>query len=175
MARSCSAGLGWPRATLTIAGEGPLREALWTQAAELGIAGRVFFTGFLEQEKLRALYAQAHLFLHPSELGPDGNQEGVPNALLEAMASGLPVLATRHGGIPEAVEHGVSGLLVEEKDVRALTGALLELSTAPERYAAMSAAAARRVAAEFDLAAQSRRLEELYAEALKNVVIPSGA
>ena len=129
---------GCPRATLTIAGEGPLREALWQRAAELGIAGRVFFAGFLDQEKLRALYAQAHLFLHPSEMGPDGNQEGVPNAMLEAMASGLPVLATRHGGIPEAVEHGVSGLLVPEKDSRALAGALMELSTNPERYRAMS-------------------------------------
>ena len=157
---------GYPQATLTIAGEGPLRDALWRRASELGIAGRVFFTGFLEQEKLRALYAQAHLFLHPSEMGPDGNQEGVPNAMLEAMASGLPVLATRHGGIPEAVEHGVSGLLVQEKDSRALAGALMELSTDPERYRAMSAAAARRVAAEFDLAAQSRRLEAIYSEAV---------
>jgi glycosyltransferase involved in cell wall biosynthesis len=93
-----------PRATFTIAGDGPQLEDLRSLARNLGISAQVFFTGFLPQEKLRGSFAESHLFLHPSELGPDGDQEGVPNAMLEAMASGLPVFATTHGGIPEAVE-----------------------------------------------------------------------
>ena len=155
-----------PRATFTIAGEGPQLAELRVLAAHLGIADRVIFTGFLSQEKLRALYSESHLFLHPSELGPDGDQEGVPNSMLEAMASGLPVVATLHGGIPEAVEDYVSGRLVTERDAEGLAGALAEITAAPERYCAMGAAAAQGVAAEFDLAVQARRLEAIYDEAV---------
>ena len=88
--------------------------------------------------------------------------------MLEAMATGLPVLATTHGGIPEAVEHSVSGLLTHECDAAALARSLLALARDPARYAAMSAAAASRVSAEFDLAAQARVLEAIYREALQS-------
>ncbi len=156
----------FPRASLTIAGEGPQLAELRALAEALGLADRVAFPGFLPEEKLRALYAASHLFLHPSELGPDGNQEGVPNAMLEAMASGLPVAATLHGGIPEAVEHGISGLLTPERDAPALAQSLLTLARDPARCAAMGAAAAARVTAGFALTAQARALEGIYAEAL---------
>jgi colanic acid/amylovoran biosynthesis glycosyltransferase len=155
-----------PRATFTIAGEGPQLEEMRSLARSLEIDAQVFFTGFLPQAKLRALFSESHLFLHPSEFAPDGDQEGVPNAMLEAMASGLPILATRHGGIPEAVEHGISGILVAEGDHAALAAALLELAGDPVRYQQMGAAAARRVAAEFDLQTQARVLERIYAEAI---------
>ena len=156
----------FPRATFSIAGEGPQLDELRGLARDLGISAQVVFPGFLSQEKLRALYAESHLFLHPSELGTNGDQEGVPNAMLEAMASGLPVLATKHGGIPEAVEDGVSGLLVAERDHTALSGAMLALARDPACFAAMSAAARARVTAEFDLAAQARVLEGCYREAI---------
>jgi colanic acid/amylovoran biosynthesis glycosyltransferase len=159
-------GRRFPQARFTIAGEGPQREELESMAACLGIAERIEFSGFLSQEKLRALYAGAHFFLHPSEIGEDGDQEGVPNSMLEAMAGGLPVVATIHGGIPEAVENGVSGLLTPERDSAALAESLFALAADPERYARMSAAAAARAAAEFDLKAQSRVLEAHYREAI---------
>ncbi len=156
----------FPDAMLTLAGEGPLLARISELAEELGIASRVQVPGFLSQPALAALLEGAHLFLHPSELGADGNQEGVPNSMLEAMASGIPPLATLHGGIPEAVEHGVSGLLVAERDAAALANEMLALAHAPERYEAMSAAAAARVAAQFDIRATVRALEGFYDEAL---------
>ena len=159
-------GRRFPQARFTIAGEGPQREELESMAACLGIAERVEFSGFLSQEKLHDLYAGAHFFLHPSEIGEDGDQEGVPNSMLEAMAAGLPVVATIHGGIPEAVEHGVSGLLTPERDSAALAESLFALAGDPDRYARMSAAAAARAASQFDLKAQSRVLEAHYREAI---------
>jgi colanic acid/amylovoran biosynthesis glycosyltransferase len=161
----------FPKATLSIAGEGPQLAELQELAVTLGIASAVEFRGFLPQAELRALYARAHFFLHPSETPPDGDQEGVPNAMLEAMATGLPVVATTHGGIPEAVENGTSGLLVAERDPAALAQALLSLARDPNRYAQMSAAAAARVTAAFDLTAQARTLEGYYREA---IAIPAG-
>lgn len=156
----------FPESRLTLAGNGPLETPLRQLAGELGIADRVEFTGFLEQAELRRRLYESHLFLHPSELGRDGNQEGVPNSLLEAMASGLPVFATTHGGIPEAVEHGVGGWLVAEGDHEALGRSLVECACAPARLAAMGQAAARSVAANFDADAQARNLEDCYQEAI---------
>ena len=156
----------FPASTLTLAGEGPLESSLRQFAAELGVSAQVEFTGFLSQDELRRRLYEAHGFLHPSETGRDGNQEGVPNSMLEAMATGLPVFATTHGGIPEAVEHGVSGWLVPEGDHEALGRALVELAAQPDRLAAMGAAAARSVAEKFDAEAQARNLEDCYEEAI---------
>jgi colanic acid/amylovoran biosynthesis glycosyltransferase len=158
--------LTWPLATFVIAGEGPLLQELHTLAVDLGINDRVSFPGFLSQEKLHALYAASHLFLHPSELGPDGDQEGVPNSLLEAMASGLPILATHHGGIPEAVDDGVTGALVAERDDAALAQAMLVLAGDSARYRALSAAASASVRDRFNLEVQARVLGECYSAAI---------
>lgn len=155
----------FPKSTFTIAGEGPQLEELRALAAKLGIAAQVSFAGFLSQEKLRETFATAHLFLHPSELTVGGDQEGVPNSMLEAMAAGLPVVATNHGGIPEAVASGVSGLLVDERDHGAIERAMRTLARDPARYAAMSIAARARVQEQFDLDRQTRFLERCYDEA----------
>jgi glycosyltransferase involved in cell wall biosynthesis len=120
-----------PNATLTIAGEGPLLAELQRVVGELGITDRISFTGFVSQEQLREIYYRSHIFVHPSQTGRDGNQEGVPNSILEAMATGLPVFATKHGGIPEAIENGVSGVLVPERDDEALARTLLNAAQDP--------------------------------------------
>ena len=152
----------YPNATLTIAGEGPLLGQLQDLARELKIDNRVSFAGFISQEQLRDLYYASHIFLHPSETGPDGNQEGIPNSMLEAMASGLPVFATRHGGIPEAIENGVSGVLVPEHDDSELARALFNAAQDPGFLSRIARAGAEVVRKNFDLAAQTRRLEDIY-------------
>jgi colanic acid/amylovoran biosynthesis glycosyltransferase len=155
-----------PAATFTIAGEGPLRSELGRLAAELGVADKVFFPGFISQNQLRELYYQSHIFLHPSEVGGDGNQEGVPNSMLEAMASGLPVFATEHGGIPEAIENGRSGILVKERDDAALALVLLERTGNPEGLAAIARNGAEVVRKHFEQTGQTRQLEDYYLEAI---------
>jgi colanic acid/amylovoran biosynthesis glycosyltransferase len=155
-----------PAATFTIAGEGPLRSELGRLAAELGVADKVFFPGFISQNQLRELFYQSHIFLHPSEVGADGNQEGVPNSMLEAMASGLPVFATEHGGIPEAIENGRSGILVKERDDRALAAAILERRANPEGLAAIARNGAEIVRKRFEQTGQSHQLEDYYLEAI---------
>ncbi len=156
----------FPAATFTIAGEGPMLDQLKMFTQELGIPEKVHFAGFVSQQQLRELFYASHFFLHPSELGRDGNQEGVPNSMLEAMATGLPPLATTHGGIPEAVENGVSGVLVDERDDEALARAMLELAGNSNAYRTMSSAAAQAVAEKFEMHAQIRALENFYNEAL---------
>jgi glycosyltransferase involved in cell wall biosynthesis len=152
----------FPAARLTIAGDGPQLEKLQSLARDLQIAANVNFAGFVSQEELRRLFYEAHIFLHPSETGRDGNQEGVPNSMLEAMASGLPVFATRHGGIPEAIENNVSGILVNERDHRALGDGLVDCAKDSTRLLAMGRAASESVAKNFSQTEQTRRLEEIY-------------
>ena len=152
----------FPAARLTIAGEGPQLAELQSLARELHLAKAIDFAGFVSQEKLRELFYNAHIFLHPSETGRDGNQEGVPNSMLEAMASGLPVFATRHGGIPEAVENNVSGILVNERDHGALADGLIEILKSPDRLRTMGCLASESVARNFSQTEQARRLEEIY-------------
>jgi len=152
----------YPDATLTIAGEGPLLHELQNLARELKIAERVSFTGFVSQDQLREIYYRSHIFLHPSQTGRDGNQEGIPNSMLEAMATGLPVFATAHGGIPEAIENGVSGVLVPERDDEALARALLNAAQDPDLLSRIGDAGSSAVHKNFDLATQAQRLEEIY-------------
>ena len=152
----------YPNATLTIAGEGPLLGDLQKLARELSIDERVSFAGFISQKELRDIYYGSHIFLHPSQTGHDGNQEGVPNSMLEAMATGLPVFATQHGGIPEAIENGVSGVLVPERDHEALAQALLNAARDPGFLSRIARSGAEAVRKNFDLTTQAQRLEDIY-------------
>src|SRR4051812_46252455 len=156
----------FPNAELCIAGKGPLQAHLEELAEELGIVRKVHFRGFLSQKELLDLYGSSHAFLHPSETPPDQNQEGIPNSILEAMATGLPVLATRHGGIPEAVDEGRSGWLVEERDFEALATAMKNLVRSPVAFREMGAFASESVAANFEQREQIRQLEAHYDEAI---------
>lgn len=151
-----------PKATLTIAGEGPMRAELQQLISKLRIDDRVTLAGFLSQEKLRETFYASHIFLHPSETGGDGNQEGIPNSMLEAMATGLPAFATTHGGIPEAIQNGVSGILIPERDHAALASALLAAVNDRNVLLRLGRSGSDVVREKFDRRKQAQRLEQIY-------------
>ena len=152
--------------TLTLAGEGPEEPSLRSLAHELGIADQISFTGFLQREQLEEAYRRHHLFVHPSRTTPEGDREGIPNSLLEAMAYGLPVVSTRHSGIPEAVTDGQNGFLVERPDPTSLAAAIRQLIDNPSLYERLSSNAHDTVLKRFSLAANAAAVETLYREAL---------
>ncbi len=158
----------WPDAQLRIAGQGPLLDSLKSLTESLGIKPYVEFTGFLTQAQLRDLYYDSHFFLHPSVKTPSGDQEGIPNSLLEAMATGLPCIATRHGGITEAIENEISGLLVSEFETDELAGAMQTLADNPQLYQLIATNGSLVINKQFDLAAQINQLEEIYLETINN-------
>jgi colanic acid/amylovoran biosynthesis glycosyltransferase len=155
-----------PGAEFFIAGKGPLQHELEMLAGGLGILRDVHFVGFLSQAKLLELYASSHLFLHPSEISPNQDQEGVPNSVLEAMATGLPVVATRHGGIPEAVEHGRTGFLVAEEDHVGLANAMHSITSSSAAFKQMGERAHGAIVERFGQDAQIGQLESFYEEAI---------
>jgi colanic acid/amylovoran biosynthesis glycosyltransferase len=143
----------------TVIGDGPLRGRLEALAGELGIDDAVRFVGWQVQDAIvEALYGH-DVLLAPSVTAQDGDQEGIPVTLMEAMATGMPVVSTRHSGIPELVEHGCSGLLADEGDYAALADALIRLSDSPELARSMARAARLRVAAVHDAAALDDQLD----------------
>jgi len=156
-----------PAAKFTIAGEGPLRERLDRQVSDLGLQEKVDFAGFLPEAELCALYHSAHVFVHPSQITEDQNQEGIPNSMLEAMSTGLPVLATLHGGIPEAVDDGRAGLLSAERDVDGLLDHMERLVAEPGLWAELGRNASADMHENFEQSAQVKRLEQVYSELLE--------
>lgn len=155
-----------PEARLILVGDGPLRPDVERLVGELGLDGRVDLPGFVSQSELRGWFENAALFCHPSFTTGTGETEGLPFAILEAQAAGLPVVATRHAGLAEGVADETTGLLVGERDVEALAAAVNTLLGSRRRLAAMSRAAVSHVTERFDLRRQASRLEALYDEIL---------
>lgn len=120
-----------------IAGDGPLEIKLRNLATELGIKSHIKFLGEVEQSEVLKLYQQTHIFVLPSVTANNGDQEGIPVVLMEAQASGLPIISTFHTGIPEVVVDGKSGFLVPERDVNALAKKLEYLIEHPELWSDM--------------------------------------
>jgi glycosyltransferase involved in cell wall biosynthesis len=110
-----------------IVGEGPLRESLESQITQLSLEDIVKLCGALPHQEVIEKYQQASIFVLPAILGANGDRDGVPNVILEAMAMELPVVSTQHSGIPEAVQDCISGLLVPPADEIALAQALERL------------------------------------------------
>jgi len=120
-----------------IAGDGPLRSKLENLVLELGMGSYIKFIGEVEQNEVVKLYQLAHIFILPSITASNGDQEGIPVVLMEAQATGLPIISTYHTGIPEVILEGKSGFLVPEKDVEALVKKLEYLIEHPELWSKM--------------------------------------
>jgi glycosyltransferase involved in cell wall biosynthesis len=151
------------RMELDLVGGGPLRAQLEGRARTLGLGGRVRFHGSMREDSVRRLFDRADLFVLPSVVARDGQMEGVPVVLMEALAAGVPVVATRLSGIPELVHDGETGLLVAPGDASELREALVRVVTGsfePDLHAGR-----RLVEREFDVADTAARLRELIAAA----------
>lgn len=146
---------------LEVVGFGPLRGALQAQAERLGLAERVAFLGRVPHEELAAAYRRADLFVLPATLDERADTEGLGVVLLEAMAHGVPVLATRRGGIVDVVEHGRTGLLVED-DVAAIAGGIAQLLDDPDAGRTMGERARERVRERFGWDRILDRLDAVY-------------
>ena len=122
-------------ALLVIVGDGPLRQDLEKQAREMGV--NAVFLGAKTHDELRTIYASADLFAAPSVTAADGDQEGLGLVMLEAMASGLPVVAYDSGGISQVIKNGVNGLLCQEKNVEQLADVIASVLRDEELYERM--------------------------------------
>ncbi|MDT3778014.1 glycosyltransferase [Nitrospira sp. MA-1] len=148
----------------SIIGEGELRGDLEELIQERDLKEHVQLLGWKSHEEVIRLLQDAHILIAPSVTAKDGDQEGIPNAIKEAMAMGLPVIATQHSGIPELVEDGVSGYLVRERDADALADRLSYLLDHPGKWADMGRAGRGRVEKDYDMKTLNNRLVELYGQ-----------
>ena len=151
-----------PSARLQIVGDGPERERLERLAAELTIG--TDFLGIQTADQVRERMIEARCVAAPSITAQNGDAEGLPTVLCEALALGVPVVSTVHSGVPELVEHGHSGLLSAEGDIEALAAHLLALCTDDALAERFRHAGRLQVEANYDLHRQTRLLEELYDE-----------
>lgn len=145
-------------ARLTIGGQGPEEARLRRYAQALGIASRITFAGPVFGAEKVKLFSQADVFLLPSY------SEGLPYALLEAMAAGIPVVATPVGAIPDVVSHGTHGFLVPVRDGKSLAEAIAALGSNRDQLTWMSRACRRRVRAAYDINRLAMDFAQRYAE-----------
>lgn len=150
------------RPRIDVVGDGPLAGPLRRTAAERGLDVR--FHSFAGHDDVVAMMRRCTLVCVPSRRAADGDSEGLPTVAVEAAAAGVPVVATRHAGLPEIVVDGGTGLLVPEADPGGLAAALQRLLADPGVAAAFGAAARRRAVERFDIRRQAAVLEGLYDE-----------
>ncbi len=149
-----------PHARLDVVGDGPLRDACRAFVAEQGLAQHVTLHGSAGRTLVQDLMQKASVFAQHSVTAANGDMEGTPVSILEAMASGLPVVSTRHSGIADAIEHEISGLLVDEHDIEGMAAALTRCLGDANLRARLGQAARVRVENQFSSEIQNRRLRE---------------
>lgn len=147
-----------------IVGDGPLRQSLEGLAQRLVPSGAIHFVGPKTQDEVAAILQTADVFLAPSLTAADGDIEGIPVSIMEAMSTGIPVVSTEHSGIPELVEDGVSGYLVREGDVTALAERLTQLVTDAGLRRRMGAQARETIEQRFDVSLLTDQLVARYRE-----------
>lgn len=147
-----------------VIGDGPLKEELQQLIQELNVSNVVKLLGWKQQQEVVEIINNTNILLTPSVTSQDGDREGIPVVLMEAMAMGLPVVATKHSGIPELVEDRVSGFLVSERDVDALAEKLGYLIEHPEVWTEMGLAGRRCVEECYDINKLNDQLVNFYRE-----------
>lgn len=151
-----------------LVGDGPLRGKIEKLIAELELQTCVTLHGYCEGKRLHDLMDAAHVMILSSVTAADGDQECTPVSLMDAQASGIPVLTTRHSGIPEVIRDGESGFLVAEHDVPALTERILHLANHPELWTRMGHAGRRHVEENYNCDKLQHQLVQIYRDTIAN-------
>jgi glycosyltransferase involved in cell wall biosynthesis len=149
-----------------IGAPGPCERQVASLIHELELENIVTLRPAVTQEELREVYRQATLFVLPCQITDNNDRDGIPNVLVEAMASELPVVSTNISGIPELIEHGVNGLLAPQKDARALADAIAKLLDAPALRRELGVAAREKVCRLFDSESNILALHRLLIDSL---------
>jgi glycosyltransferase involved in cell wall biosynthesis len=150
------------RFTCVICGDGPMRGALLARRDELGLTSTVSLIDARPQRELLPLFERADVFALVPYVTADGDRDGVPNVLVEAMACGLPVVSTAIGGVPDLVRHGENGLLAAPRDTETVARYLAELLDHTGQRHALGQRARATVEARFDARVAARQLAELF-------------
>ena len=151
----------YPNARLRMIGDGPLLEECQDLARTLGVEDVIDFSGSLAHAELHAALQHARCFVQHSVEAASGDCEGTPVAILEAGASGLPVISTRHAGIPDVVIEGETGFLVDERDFEGMAEHMILLAQDPSLAQRMGEAARRRIADKFSIEGTTLKLWEV--------------
>ncbi|MBE9214771.1 glycosyltransferase [Plectonema cf. radiosum LEGE 06105] len=152
----------YPNVEFNIIGDGELKEHFAQIIQELNIADKVHLKGWRNQKEIISILDETHIFVAPSVTASDGNQDAPVNTLKEAMAMGLPVIGTLHGGIPELIEDGISGFLVPERDASAIADKLIYLIEHSEMWQQMGLSGRKKVEMHYDINKLNSELVEIY-------------
>jgi len=145
-------------------GRGPCEQQLRELVASIGIEACVRFAGELRSSRVAEMLHDSHILITPSITGPHGEQEGLPNTIKEAMAVGVPTIATNTGGIPELIDHGVTGYLVAERSPQAIANCVTTIVEKWPEQEGLVAAARSKIELEYDLQYVNEVLENIYRE-----------
>ncbi|MGE0009512.1 MAG: glycosyltransferase [Candidatus Babeliales bacterium] len=149
-----------------IIGDGPLMALMKELILKLEVSDKIHLLGSKTQAEVRELMQSSHILLAPSVTSSDGDKEGIPVSMMEAMAVGMPIISTYHSGIPELVQDGITGLLVEEKNVIALAEKIKYLILHPELWPKMGKAGRKQIVENFNSKKQAKNLVKIFYEFL---------
>jgi len=152
--------------SVDLVGSGPLEASVKNLVLAAGLGDRFSFHGPQPEEVVRRMVARADALVQPSVVAPDGDMDGIPNALIEAMALGVPVVSTAVSGIPELVVDGVTGVLVRPGDPEALAAGIRRVIEDPEAARERAVAGLAKVGAEFEISSSAATMTRLLARAL---------
>jgi glycosyltransferase involved in cell wall biosynthesis len=146
----------------TIIGEGPMKKQLTSYIKKNELQGAVQLVGFVPQKEIRRHFENSDMFVLPSIIAENGDMDGLPNVILEAMAMGVPVISTPVSAIPEAIEDRITGLLVKEKDEIAMANAILELKNNKMLYKEIATNGRKKIYEKFDMKTSTANLVKIY-------------
>ena len=149
----------YPNVQLILAGDGYLKGKIQELVNNLGLNKKVIFPGAVNHKQVSNFMSKADVFLHHSVTSTQGDKEGIPNVIMEAMATGLPCISTLHAGIPELIRDGLNGFLVEEKDISGYVQKMITLLSSSANFASE---ARNTVESDFNLDLQNEKLIKIY-------------